>query len=162
MTTDDSPAMRRLMDVYDAYDEARRDLLDAAVDANRDGEGANEIARRLSGIPGLGRNRLLAVLAAGRRAAAVRDLVENDRDYRNLYVNRVDAEVSLKSSAPSPLGSELARKLWTALASKGLTIAHSIDGGPNVPDDPEAALAALTYRDTGDVTVLAVVALRTR
>jgi hypothetical protein len=162
MTTDDSPAMRRLMNVYDAYEEARRDLLDAAVDANRDGEGANEIARRLSGIPGLGRNRLLAVLAAGRRAAAVRELVETDADYRNLYVNRVDDEVTLSSSAPSPLGPERARKLWTALAGKGLTIAPAIDGGSHVPAGPEAALAALTYRDSGDVTELAVVALRTR
>jgi hypothetical protein len=158
---DDSPAMRKLMDAYDSYDEARRDLLDAAVEANRDGEAANEIARRLSGIPGLGRNRILAVLAAGRRAAVLSDLIDTDADYRDLYVKRVDAEVFLKSSANAPFGPERARKLWTALARKGLTIAPD-PADRNVPDDPEAALAALTHYTSGDVTVLAVVPIRTR
>lgn len=159
MTKDDSPAMRALMDAYDRYDEARSELIDAAVAANLDGVGANEIARRLAGIPGLGRNRILELLAAGRRLVVVRDLIAADRDYRNLHAKRVDAEVFLKSVAPSPLGPERARRFWTDLARKGLTIAPS-PADPRVPVDPEAALAALTHE--GDVIVLAVIDLRAK
>lgn len=157
MTKDDSPAMRTLMDAYDRYDEARGELIDAAVAANLDGTGANEIARRLAGIPGLGRNRLLALLAAGRRAAVVSDLIAADRDYRNLYAKRVDEWVYLKSVVDAPLGPERARRFWTDLARKGLTVAPD-PADPHVPDDPETALAALTHR--GDVTVLGITDLR--
>ncbi|PRY53516.1 hypothetical protein [Glycomyces artemisiae] len=159
MTTDDSPAMRALMDAYDRYDEARSEVIDAAIDANLDGTGANEIARRLTGIPGLGRNRLLELLAAGRRAAAVRDLIAADRGYRNLHVRRIDAEVHLSSVIASPLDEDRARRFWTGLARQGLTVVHyPVDA--LTPVDPDAALAALTHLD--DVEILVVVDLRTQ
>lgn len=150
------------------YQIARAEMIDTAIAAHLDGESANSIARELDRVSGLSRPRVLEILAAGRRAAATQQIL-NDDAFRDLFVHRsVDPEeavVHLVPRSTTPLGTEIAHRLWIALAQKGLTIAarfiESDTNGDCLIDssDPEATLARfatvpLDSPDFFDITIV--------
>ena len=130
------------------YFDARRELLEAMIAAHLGGGSANQIARRVSSVPGLNRNRVLTILAAARRAHTAETIIAESTDYQDLRVelDEIDFDLAwISSMSEAPLGDDRAHRPWTALTRHGLTIASHRNKAVPV-DDPQAALASLARR----------------
>lgn len=175
MTEPNTTTLEDLRSARTRHWMTREDLVKTAIAANLDGTTANDIVRELARIPGLNRNSILAILAAGRRVAATQEILDADPAFEHLHVHLTSefekGIAHLNSMSKTPLGAEAAHRLWVALAQRGLTIAARVVEG-NTPwegsmipaPDPEAALAKLAEVGLGspDYVSIDIVNIRTR